>query len=108
MWCTRFRLSAAEGPFEGTLALSTRMLVPRKALTVMRKLLEGENETVEIGFGEGSIRLSRPDQTFWFRLIVDVHIADLRGQLKRHTLSLEQLIEAAGAIPAPTLNQGRP
>jgi hypothetical protein len=46
-------------------------------------------------------------QTFWFRLIVDVHIADLRGQLKRHTLSLEQLIEAAGAIPSPTLNQGR-
>src|SRR5688500_4664633 len=35
----------------------------------MRKLLEGETEAVEIGFGEGSIRLSRPDQTFWFRLL---------------------------------------
>ena len=46
-------------------------------------------------------------QTFWFRLIVDVHIADYRGQLKRHTLSLEQLVEAAGAISTPTLNQGR-
>lgn len=63
------RLSAAEAPIEGTLALSSRMLVPRKALAVMRKLLEGDTETVEIGFGEGSIRLSRPDQTFWFRML---------------------------------------
>jgi glycosyltransferase involved in cell wall biosynthesis len=46
-------------------------------------------------------------QTFWFRLIVDVHIADYRRQLKRHTLSLEQLIEASGAIPAVTANRGR-
>ena len=45
-------------------------------------------------------------QTFWFRLIVDVHIADYRRQLKRHTVSLEELVEAAGAIPTPTLNQG--
>lgn len=47
-------------------------------------------------------------QTFWFRLIVDVHIADYRRQLKRHTVSLEQLVEAAGAIPTPTFTQGRP
>lgn len=63
------RLSAAQAPFEGTLALSPRMLVPRKALAVMRKLLEGDAETVEISFGEGAIRLARPDQTFWFRLL---------------------------------------
>ncbi len=63
------RLGAAEGAFEGTLALSPRMLVPRKALGVMRKLLEGEEEEVEIGFGDGAIRLSRPEQTFWFRLL---------------------------------------
>jgi glycosyltransferase involved in cell wall biosynthesis len=46
-------------------------------------------------------------QTFWFRLIVDVHIADYRRQLERHTVSLEQLVEAAGAISVPTLNPGR-
>ena len=46
-------------------------------------------------------------QTFWFRLIVDVHIADYRRQLERHTLSLEQLVEAAGAIATSPLHQGR-
>ena len=44
-------------------------------------------------------------QTFWFRLIVDVHIADYRRQLARHTLSIEQLMESAGALPIPTLRQ---
>jgi DNA polymerase-3 subunit beta len=63
------RLSAAEAPFEGQLALTPRMLVPRKALAVMRRLLEGDDAMVEIGFGEGAIRLSRPEQTFWFRLL---------------------------------------
>ena len=63
------RLSAAEARVDGALALTPRMLVPRKALSVMRKLLEGEDEQVELGFGEGAIRLSRPEQTFWFRLL---------------------------------------
>jgi DNA polymerase-3 subunit beta len=63
------RLSAAEAPFEGELALSPRMLIPRKALAVVRKLLEDDGETVELGFGDGAIRLGRPDQTFWFRLL---------------------------------------
>lgn len=63
------RLSAAEAPFEGEVALAPRQLVPRKALAVLRKLLEGDDEMVEIGFGDGAIRLHRPGQTFWFRLL---------------------------------------
>lgn len=63
------RLSAAEGPIEGKFPLNPRMLVPRKALAVLRKLLEGDSEPVELGFAEGAIRLTRPDQTFWFRMI---------------------------------------
>lgn len=63
------RLSAAEARIEGEVALSPRMLVPRKALAVMKKLLEGDTETVELGFGEGAIRLQRAGQTFWFRLL---------------------------------------
>ncbi|MBX2797244.1 MAG: DNA polymerase III subunit beta [Myxococcales bacterium] len=62
------RLSAAQGDFQGELSLAPRMLVPRKALAVLRKLLEGDDE-VELGFGDGAIRLSRPEQTFWFRLL---------------------------------------
>jgi glycosyltransferase involved in cell wall biosynthesis len=45
-------------------------------------------------------------QTFWFRLIVDVHIADYRRQLKRQMLSLDELVEAAGAVPVATFNRG--
>jgi DNA polymerase-3 subunit beta len=63
------RLSVAEGTFEGELAIPERMLVPRKALAVMRKLLEGGDSEVEVAFGEGAIRLTRPQQTFWFRLL---------------------------------------
>lgn len=62
------RLSAAEGAIEGTPQIPAGSLVPRKALAVIRKLLEG-TETVELGFGEGAIRLTRPGQTFWFRMI---------------------------------------
>jgi len=63
------RLASAEGEFEGELSLTPRMLLPRKALGVVRKLLEGDAEKVELGFGDGAIRLGRPDQTFWFRLL---------------------------------------
>jgi DNA polymerase-3 subunit beta len=63
------RLSAAETPADGTLHLTPRMLVPRKALAVMKKLLGNSEETVEVAFGEGAIRLAMAGQTFWFRLL---------------------------------------
>lgn len=63
------RLAAASAAYEGELVITPRTLVPRKALAVMRKLLEGDEEKVELAFGEGAIRLSRPGQTFWFRLL---------------------------------------
>jgi DNA polymerase-3 subunit beta len=63
------RLSSAQGPYEGELVITPRMLVPRKALAVMRKLLEVDDDEVELSFGEGAIRLARPDQMFWFRLL---------------------------------------
>src|SRR5690606_4138575 len=42
------RLSVADGSFEGTLAITPRTLVPRKALSVLRRLLEGGDSLVEI------------------------------------------------------------
>lgn len=33
---------------------------------------------------------------FWFRLLVDVHIAEYRGQLKRGAMTLDGLLAAAG------------
>lgn len=63
------RLASASAAYEGELVLTPRTLIPRKALQVMRKLLEGDEESVELSFGQGAIRLSRPGQTFWFRLL---------------------------------------
>lgn len=65
------RLSAAEAPFEGELEITSRTLVPRKALAVIRKLLEGGDGNVEVSFGEGAIHLSTREgaERFWFRLL---------------------------------------
>jgi DNA polymerase-3 subunit beta len=64
------RLSAAELPFEGSdqVRFPARSLVPRKALAVIRKLLEG-SERVQLEFGAGAIRLVQGTQSFWFRLL---------------------------------------
>ncbi len=63
------RLCVAEADYDGDLHLSPRMLIPRKALAVMKKLLESNDEPIEVSFGEGAIRLGRPTQMFWFRLL---------------------------------------
>ena len=38
-------------------------------------------------------------QAFWFRLLVDVHIAEYRRQLERNEVSLEELLRMAGGAP---------
>jgi DNA polymerase III subunit beta len=63
------RLSSAEGAYEGELVITPRTLIPRKAMAVIRKLLEGDEEKVEVSFGDAAIRISRPNQIFWFRLL---------------------------------------
>lgn len=63
------RLAVASCTYEGDLAVTPRMLVPRKALTVMKKLLDGVDSQVELAFGDGAIRLSRGGETFWFRML---------------------------------------
>lgn len=65
----RHRLAAAEIAFEGTLQLTPRMLVPRKALGVLKKLVESGEGKVSLDFGEGALQLRRPTETFWFRLL---------------------------------------
>ena len=76
------RLSAAEGTFEGELTLTPRTLVPRKALAVIRKLLDGKEDKIEVSFGEGAIRLSLPNQVFWFRLL-DAEFPDYNAVLPK-------------------------
>lgn len=62
------RLGVADCKFEGDLTLTPRMLLPRKALAVIRKFVEGD-EAIAMEFGQGAIRISRAGQTFWFRLL---------------------------------------
>jgi DNA polymerase-3 subunit beta len=92
------RLAASEASFEGKLAISPRMLVPRKAMAVLRKLLDGPDEVLELSFGEGAIRLTRPGQILWFRLL-DGEFPDYRAVVPgdgkhRITLSRDALIGA--------------
>jgi DNA polymerase-3 subunit beta len=63
------RLAASEARFDGQVRFAPRQLVPRKALRVLRKLLEGEAEPVTLAFGEGAIQLELPQETFWFRML---------------------------------------
>lgn len=98
------RLSAAEGAISGDLGLQPRTLVPRKALGVIRKLLEGDDETVELGFGENAIRVIRAaragqgGQTFWFRMIdgefPDYHAVVPTENKHRATIRKDELASA--------------
>jgi DNA polymerase-3 subunit beta len=86
------RLSASETAFEGEAYIAPRMLVPRKALGILRKLLEGDAEQVELSFGEGALRLTRPGQTFWFRLL-DGEFPDYEAVVPkegRHRIQLDR------------------
>lgn len=65
----RHRLACAEATFEGETKFTPRMLVPRKALAVMRKLLDGPEDKAELDFGEGALQLRLSNETFWFRLL---------------------------------------
>lgn len=76
------RLAAAQAPFTGEPTLTPRTLIPRKALNVLRKLLEGDDQQVELSFGDSAIRLSRPGQTFWFRML-DGEFPDYQAVIPR-------------------------
>jgi DNA polymerase-3 subunit beta len=78
----RHRLACAEAPFEGDTRFTPRMLVPRKALAVLKKLLEGGSGSVELDFGEGALQLRRAGETFWFRLL-DGEFPDYKAVVPR-------------------------
>jgi DNA polymerase-3 subunit beta len=46
------RLSWAQAPYTGELAIGRKMLLPRKGLDQFRRLLDGAEGLVELGFGE--------------------------------------------------------
>ena len=63
------RLSWAQAPFTGTLAIGRRMLLPRKPLAEVRKMIDGLSGPVEIGFGERAAVMRFEGTTVHMRLL---------------------------------------
>ena len=106
------RLSVAEASFEGDLALPARMLFPRKALTVLAKLLDGSAERVALSFGENAVQVARDGQRLWFRLL-DGEFPDYKAVLpqnSRHaaTCTRDGLSAAIRRVSVLAHDRGRP
>jgi DNA polymerase III subunit beta len=71
------RLSWSETTYEGEFAMGRRMLLPRKALGELRKLIDADEASWSIAFGERSATFECGTQTFQVRL-VDGEFPDYR------------------------------
>jgi DNA polymerase III subunit beta len=63
------RLSWAQAPYSGNLAIGRRMLLPRKPLQEVRKMIDGFSGVVEIGFGERAAVVRFEGTTVHMRLL---------------------------------------
>jgi DNA polymerase-3 subunit beta len=92
------RLSYSETPFAGEFEMGRRMLLPRKALSEIRKLIDKDKGTWQIIFGDRSATLQTDDLTLMVRL-VDGELPDYRRVLpdnsqRRVTVSREHFTNA--------------
>lgn len=106
------RLACAEAVFTGSCRFANRMLVPRKALAVMRKLLEGDAPEVGLDFGEGALQLRRPGESFWFRLL-DGEFPDYKAVVPTEprfvaTLRRSDLVSALRRVSIVITDRARP
>lgn len=63
------RLSYSEIEYSGDFGMGRRMLLPRKALSELKKLVDGKDRDWQISFGERSATLSTTGLTLMVRLI---------------------------------------
>ncbi|NOY24927.1 MAG: DNA polymerase III subunit beta [Oligoflexia bacterium] len=63
------RLSVSEAPFTGEFGMGRHMLVPHKALSEIRKLVDADAESWQIAFGESSATFSTETLTLMVRLV---------------------------------------
>lgn len=106
------RLSVSEAPFEGELVLPPRMLFPRKALNVLRKLLDGGDTSIELSFGESAVQVTRPEQRLWFRLL-DGEFPDYKAVIPQScnhsaTCERETLLAALRRVAVLAHDRSRP
>ncbi len=86
------RLALAEAPCEGEFQFPARQLVPRKALSVLKKLLGTGSESVVLEFGDRALQLRRDGEVFWFRLL-DGEFPDYKAVIpkeKNHTARIKR------------------
>lgn len=92
------RLCWSQAPFEGELGIARKMLLPRKALSEIRRLLDGFDGTAEIAFGERAAVFRTPGVMLHLRLL-EADFPDYRQVLptsskRRVVLEREQLQES--------------
>jgi len=78
------RMSIAERPYEGEVAMPPRTLIPRKALAVMEKLLADVEDEVEVAFARNDISVALGEHQFWFRLL-DGQFPDYKAMVPSST-----------------------
>lgn len=108
------RLSAIDVPHDHALVVPPRMLVPRGALAVIRKIVSDTDDVVTVGFADSYMTLDQGEHRYWFRLLdgefpdygavvptpgaahaVTVPAAALKGALKRAGSLLDSRAHAA-------------
>ena len=102
------RLSCAEAPFTGSVRFPSRMLVPRKAISLMRRMLESA-EQVHLDYGDSAMRLRRSSETLWFRLL-DGEFPDYRAVMTTDarlsaTVNRSELIAALKRVALMTAKE---
>jgi DNA polymerase-3 subunit beta len=63
------RLAYAEAPYEGELGIGPRLLLPRKAVSEIKKLTDGNDGDLTLTFGENAALIQDTTARFYFRLI---------------------------------------
>jgi DNA polymerase-3 subunit beta len=92
------RLCWSQAPFEGELGIARKMLLPRKALSEIRRLLDGYDGAAEIAFGERAAVFRIPGVMLHLRPL-EADFPDYRQVLptnskRRVVLEREQLQES--------------
>ena len=106
------RLSYAAVNFEGEFSMPKRMLLPRKALSELKKLCDNSEEAVKISFGENGALVTLPTARFFFRLI-DGEFPDYRQVVptsfqRQARISRSVLVDALKRVGLMTTDRSRP
>jgi DNA polymerase-3 subunit beta len=106
------RLSYAAVDFEGDFSMPDRMLLPRKALSELKKLCDNSDTLIKISFGENGALVTLPTARFFFRLI-DGEFPDYRQVVptsfqRQARISRDVLVDALKRVGLLASDRTRP